>query len=606
MPVAPAGSPGPADDATPVAPAAGPTDRGLALAVAAGLGFLLWYATWGWTIKTLWQTAGLPDYATFGRFFRLWLPLASALFALTSILFAVGDRAAVGAAVRREAGLSLALFAFLLMQAGWPRPVPLWIWLGGFFVAWVALRGALLLWPLRRDTAVRPGRRAAARVFAGSLLVYGLLVPWVAMTLPLAGDEPHYLLIAHSLLVDHDVDLRNNFERADYQAFHPGHLSPQGTGDPVSAHGVGFPLLLLPGYAVGGRLGATWLMAGLAALLSLNIYWFCRELAGSPGAALQAWALTAFTVPLLIYAHQLFPESAAALAALYAHRRLRGDPTAPPRSRLRALLATFGLVVVKIRYAPVAAVLWAQLLLRERREARRIGWWALALLAFVVTLVVADRFWLGGSLLLTRFGSRGAWLHLVAPNRYHVVGLLGLLFDQKAGLLVYSPVYLFALIGLAVLLRDRRPDGLVILGTSAVYLYVLIAHAEERWHGEFSPSPRYLVVLLPLLAGPMAVAFARCRGRGFDAARVILGAYSLAIAVVLVVVPRWRFRTRTGQNTLLAVVSQALPGDLAGWFPSFIVPTGYALTVGGIGLVLLAALVAYACATTACRPGDAG
>lgn len=591
----------PADGAT-----ARPRPDQLAIAIGAGLGFVVWFAGWGWAIKAVWQASGLPEYATWGRFYRLWLPLASYVFTMASILFSLHGRAEMRAGIVRQGYASLALLIFLLMEVGWPRAIPLWIWFGAFFVTWIAVRGGLLLRPLWSSMAVRiPSRAASIRVVMGSLLVYGLLVPWVAMTLPLAGDEPQYLLIAHSVLVDHDVDLRNNFERGDYRAFHPGHLSPQGQGAGVSAHGLGFPVLLLPGYAVGGRLGAMWLVAVLAALLSLNIYWFCLELSGSPRASLQAWALSAFTVPIVIYAHQLFPEIAAALATLYAYRQFRAHPLPSPRARLGGILATFGVIFVKIRYAPIVLVLWAYLVFRQLRDERRVWRWALALVAFVVTLPVVDLAWFDGSVVMTRFGDSSQWLHLIQPNRFHLVGPLGLLFDQKAGLLFYSPIYLFALLGLVLLIRDRRSDGGVIAAASAIYLYVLIAHAEERWHGEFSPSPRYLVVLLPLLAGPMAVAFDRCRGRFVGAARIALGAYSLAIAATLLLMPRWRFRTKTGQSTILYMVGQAFSVNLIDRFPSFIVPTSYALVTGAIGLAVVSALIAYAGATTARPPRDA-
>jgi hypothetical protein len=577
-----------------------PTQAVLLTAIVAGLGFLVWFAAWSWAIKTVWQLRGLPEYATWGRFFHLWVPLAGYAFAMASLLCPVpGDAGSTAGRIRQGAGL-VALPLFLLMALAWPRSIPLWIWLGLFFVGWIAVRAGLFFRPLWRAMAAAvPSRAASIRVGVGSLLVYALVVPWVAQTLPLAGDEPHYLLVAHSLLVDHDLDLQNNYERGDYRAFHPGHLSLQGWGSGVSAHGVGFPLLILPGYAVGGRLGATWLVAGLAVLLSLNIYWFCLEVSGSPRASLAAWALCAFTVPVITYANQLFPEIAAALAALYAYRTFRAHPLPVARARLSGILATFGLIVVKIRYAPIAAALWVHLAVRQLREDRP-GWrWALPVLAFVVALPLADLAWFSGSILMTRFGDASQWLPLLRPNRFHLIGPLGLLFDQKAGLLFYAPVYVFGLLGVALLLRERRPDGVVIAGVSAVYLYLLLGHAREHWHGEFSPSPRYLVVLLPLLAGPMALAFERCRGRAFDGARIGLGLYSLAVAATLVLVPRWRFRTKTGQNTILYMIDQAFSVSLMDRFPSFAVSASHAAVVSVIGLALVSLLIAYGCVTAA-------
>lgn len=488
---------------------------------------------------------------------------------------------------------SLTLLFFILLEMG-ARGLGLGqVWFGSFFVTMVLLRGAAFFWPLWRDWTSLPSRSASIRVFVGSVLVYGLLVPWVVRVLPVGGDEPHYLLVTHSILTDGDLDLRNNYERGDYWSFHPAVLRPQGSEESVSAHGVGFPLLLLPGYAVAGRLGATWVVALLAALLSVNVYWFCLELSGSSKASLQAWVFCAFTIPVAAYAQQLFPEIAAALATLYAYRQLRTHPFPAAGRLVGGIAALFAVAFVKVRYAPVAVALWIFLLLRRAHDRRWVARWALALIALALALPALDWLAFDGFLMLRRFGTPLQWLYLLRPNVFHLIGPLGLLFDQKTGLLIYSPVYLLGFLGLALLLRDRKPDGLVIALVGLSYLYLLIAHAQERWHGEFSPSPRYLVVLVPLLAGPMAVALLRCRGRAFQVTRSILAAYSLLMAAALLIIPRWRFRAKTGQSMVLAAVGQALSVRLIDWFPSFIAPTLYTFLVAGACLVLLAGFVSY-------------
>ena len=43
------------------------------------------------------------------------------------------------------------------------------------------------------------------------------------------GDEPSYLIVAHSIVHDRDIDLKNNYENGDYKAFYYRNLSPQAT-----------------------------------------------------------------------------------------------------------------------------------------------------------------------------------------------------------------------------------------------------------------------------------------------------------------------------------------------------------------------------------------
>ena len=51
------------------------------------------------------------------------------------------------------------------------------------------------------------------------LLVYMAIVPWSGAQREPDGDEPHYLLIAHSLAYDLDTDLANNYAEEDSLTF---------------------------------------------------------------------------------------------------------------------------------------------------------------------------------------------------------------------------------------------------------------------------------------------------------------------------------------------------------------------------------------------------
>ena len=64
-------------------------------------------------------------------------------------------------------------------------------------------------------------------IFLAVLAAYVALVPWLARVWSRSGDEPHYLLAAHSLVHDGDLDLSNNYAQRDYAAFYTGYyLNP--------------------------------------------------------------------------------------------------------------------------------------------------------------------------------------------------------------------------------------------------------------------------------------------------------------------------------------------------------------------------------------------
>ncbi|HEV7887901.1 MAG TPA: hypothetical protein VGO92_10095, partial [Acidimicrobiales bacterium] len=97
---------------------------------------------------------------------------------------------------------------------------------------------------------------AAAAVVAAA--VYGVYL-YRALPPP-AGDEPHYVLAARSLVEDHDVDLRNDY--ADVRRWgpvYPAHdrldhsvaaFDYRGDGTLRSVHNVGLSVLLAPSQAL--------------------------------------------------------------------------------------------------------------------------------------------------------------------------------------------------------------------------------------------------------------------------------------------------------------------------------------------------------------------
>ena len=136
---------------------------------------------------------------------------------------------------------------------------------------------------------------------AGRWLATGL-----AILLPLAllaagwsgvsGDEPHYLVVAHSLVVDGDIDVANEYHDRAYDAVHPSALSPHSKpglkpDSRYSMHGVGLPVLLAPAYALGRQLDPSWavalpraLLAVLYGLFAWALYGLVAEVASAPAA----------------------------------------------------------------------------------------------------------------------------------------------------------------------------------------------------------------------------------------------------------------------------------------------------------------------------------
>lgn len=157
-------------------------------------------------------------------------------------------------------------------------------------------------------------------------------------TLPLSGDEPHYLIMADSVAADHDLDLRNNYLNDFDSRRIYGLVIPHVFNTPAGwmpYHYPGLAVLVALPFRMGGAAAARVALCGLTALLPLSLFgWFRRRLNGSPARAraTAAWLTLALTIsePMLFGSSRIYPDlPAGALAvALFIHvvEALEGAP----------------------------------------------------------------------------------------------------------------------------------------------------------------------------------------------------------------------------------------------------------------------------------------
>src|SRR5918912_539366 len=124
------------------------------------------------------------------------------------------------------------------------------------------------------------------------------------------------MLTAKSIVDDGNPDLTDEYRRRAYDGFYPHPLDPHGTltenrlNEP---HGVGFPLLIAPAWALGGETAVELWLAALAALAIVLAYLLAVRAVPDPW-ALGATLAVAASPPLLAYSTAVYPELAAAAA----------------------------------------------------------------------------------------------------------------------------------------------------------------------------------------------------------------------------------------------------------------------------------------------------
>ena len=414
-----------------------------------------------------------------------------------------------------------------------------------------------------------PIRQLKIVVFAVSLLLYSSSAVWICHKMGPTGDEPHYLMLAHSLLVDHDVDLYNNYQQKDYRYFFEGELQPHSfeygkEGTLHSVHNVGFPLMILPAYWIGGRLGAALFVSLTGALLAVSMFSLGYDFSGSMTWALITSCVAFATVPLVPYASQIYAEIPSALLITVSFRwawNFQEDDNLTPLL-LGLVVAFLPWLHVKYLVACVALLLLASV--RFCRLGLKKRWALMSLGPFLMSLAVLSLFfwrWYGSPLPNAQYAAVPGTISFQRIPR----ALIGWFLDQEYGILLYSPVYLVALAGVILALWRRETRFLSIVVVFGSLYVVNLLH----WPPGFCAPGRLVVPEMPVLAAFMAYSLAAVRWRAFRFAFSGLALVSLANAGLMlstpVMLPNWS----DGTSNLLTRLSP--PGhDLTAYFPSLV------------------------------------
>ena len=492
-------------------------------------------AAWLWpaTVEiAAWPASGPHRIAVFAPLYRLWFIAAAVV-----VLAGLGVIAASRANVSRRLASIVAPLNLL-----WVWTVPYWPWLPDRLPLLVALAGPLRLGfaalaiagvaaralSLSAPRLPLPGRRTA---FAAALAVYVFFGLRSLSTIGLSGDEPHYLVITHSLLVDRDLRIENNHTRGDYRAFFGGDLRPdymmRGVdGEIYSIHAPGLPVLLLPGYALRGAAGAVVTMCLLAALASLGVF-DLAALVASPHVAWLTWAAVSLGVPFVPHAWALYPEIAAAAIVGWALMWSVEDRRASILKWLWRGICLAWLPWLHTKFAILLAGVTLLLLWRLRKRPQDA-------LALLLPIAMSGAAWLAFFRVIygtfdpqAPYGSYTAqFVKLENVPR----GLFGLLLDQKFGLLVYAPIYAWCAWGLTGALRDRR--RLAVLSAAALGVAYAVSSAELfMWWGGSSPPARFLVPVVPLVVPLLAIGIERTRSRAALTTLALAAACTIAVGV---------------------------------------------------------------------------
>ncbi|MEM7049043.1 MAG: hypothetical protein AAF604_05260 [Acidobacteriota bacterium] len=409
-----------------------------------------------------------------------------------------------------------------------------------------------------------PQRLALPRgLFVVLLLLH--VLPFAVRPALIGGDEPHYALMAHSLAVDGDFDLRDDYDEVAAGARWAGKKRAGQELDRhllevedrvVFSHPVGLPLLAAPllwGQQLLSPGAAPDILLGM---LTLTLTWVALVVAyrtlwrWTDDARLAAIAVFGgyFSSPLWFYSRTFFTEP-----YTWAFAALAVAATVARSYWLAAVLLAVTLAMKETGLLLVVAVIGVTVWRRGPRAAARL---ALGPLAFAVffglknLLLVGEPF---ATFQPYRLGSLAA-------------GVQGLLVDAERGALWFAPLLVVgALVAVVASRRGRSPESLWAGG--AFLAYFLVSAWWVDWRGGSGFGPRLIVPGLAALTVPLTGFSEQALKRGgfFAVALKLLFIAGFAVQFCAAVEPVPAFWSISVTDLLSEQPWRPLLGGLVGW-----------------------------------------
>jgi hypothetical protein len=371
-------------------------------------------------------------------------------------------------------------------------------------------------------------RRKVLLLFLGSLLAFNAgSYLQISRGVTFSGDEPHYLIISHSLLHDGDFDLANNYEQRDYADFMMfegrtgAHVVPGAKpGSRYSFHSPGVAFVMFPFYALGalfkGKMLVFILRLGMSlwgGFLAVQIYLYARSEWRRENLAQWLWFLTSFTTPVFFYSVHVYPEIIVAALSLAVFRILRFSPTL---NSIKAavcglfLASFFWFHALKYLALFIPLFLYGLWTLIKRSKSLWPPLLFTGTTAVVVFLYLQFQHSLYGSYSLATVSWAAPMtdsgeklirfvknLLFQIPWRDRWQTLAGYFLDQRDGLFFYAPLFFFSFFGAVEMFRRKRRDFWLLLALTAPYV-LLSAFLTQRTG--YAPQARPLVSVIWALA----------------------------------------------------------------------------------------------------------
>jgi hypothetical protein len=444
----------------------------------------------------------------------------------------------------------------------------------------------------------------------------------------LSGDEPHYLMIAQSLVEDGDFDLKNNIDNKTYFNFLPIEIRFHGgeyNGKYYSFHLPGLSFLLVPFYwifsalnlgavispALFFRLVASLFNAffGLCLFYLLKMKFPVKLFGENIGRRITGfWLAMVVLYPVLFHGIHLFPELPAATLMMAGYLCVFSEK----KHYLWAGLFLSSIPWFHIKYLPALGVLGLAVLYQmfktDSSNTTGVGFVGfnpfhkdkikdfLLLSAFPVVicalLVIYSKSLYGAYSPTNIFPRESYWS---VPWMLRLKVFLAYFLDQRDGLLFYCPLFFTLLFSFRNIRKLQR--GYLLAGIGFAYVFF---HAFTTVRGAYAPAGRPLMFVAWIFILFIAHFYFNLYGSaGIPKSFKILSGFSVFVLIWLFYYPLFVYQpVFSGTVERASGLNLFLGGDVVPmwkFFPSFLTnpASGHPANVLWLGLLVLVLVVYY-------------
>ena len=385
----------------------------------------------------------------------------------------------------------------------------------------------------------------------------------------LGGDEPHYLVISHSIARDFDLNVFNQYARDEYREFidsrlvhHArvgkgfkkwysyGHLPGLSvTLAPFFIFKIPHPLLY---FLIRSFLGL------FGALLAVLIYCFTLKLWKHKSLSIFITAAFTLTVPVFFFSIHIFAELQASLLILTALYLLMFPGK---KKNLYVLLAGFLLSITVfwgLKYnifIVIFSIGFFFYFFFKKKERKK----ALLFILFPILMQLLFFYYLyfaygnfdpmsiyNGVMTETQKIEYERNMQRI-PLQKRVETLLGIFFDQRDGLLLYSPFYFFFFPGLIMAFKKFKTYFPYLLISAAGFGFILFVGYSTVRAG-YSPQARYLVPVAWVLMLFVIIYRMETKNKLFKKLFFYIPIYSIAVVIYQLLNPFTLYQSATHTN----------------------------------------------------------